>query len=58
MPEINCNEVIKIIKEIRSQDCGGWLKDCTTFHFTCRDGHEKRLDLMRLLDKLYKAAGC
>lgn len=46
-----------IIKEIRQVDCGGWLKDCQSGIFHCADGHEKRLELMRLLDKLYQVAG-
>lgn len=39
---------------VRKSDCGGWLKDCDTQLFTCRDGQEKRLELMRALDGLYK----
>lgn len=49
-------KLIKVCKAIRKADCGAWLKDCQG-SFTCADGREKRLELMRLLDKLYKVAG-
>lgn len=41
---------------IRKSDCGAWLKDCGTFSFRCSDGREKRIELSRLLDNLYKHA--
>ena len=47
--------MLEVVKDIRKSDCGGWLKDCNGL-FNCRDGREKRNELMRLLDKLYKAA--
>lgn len=51
------NDILEIVKLIRASDCGGWLKDCGTAMFTCcNDGREKRQELSRLLDQLYKAA--
>jgi len=55
--EYNEEEVKSIISEIRESDSGEWLKDCQTQLFTCREGREKRFELMRLLNKLYYAAG-
>ena len=52
-----CNVLLDAVKAIRASDCGAWLKDCQTGLFRCSDGREKRLELSRLLDKLYKAAG-
>lgn len=49
-------EILEVIKEIRKSDCGAWLKDCGTTMFTCADGREKRQELSRLLDKLYKVS--
>jgi hypothetical protein len=43
-------QVAQAIADIRKSDCGGWLKDGL-------EGREKRMELMRLLDTLYKAAG-
>ena len=51
------NDLLPTIKAIRASDCGAWLKDCHTGLFRCSDGHEKRLELSMLLDRLYKAAG-
>lgn len=50
------NAMEGVIKEIRESDCGAWLKDCGTVMFTCADGREKRQELSRLLDKLYKVS--
>ena len=47
--------LLEVVKGIRKSDCGAWLKDCNGIH-SCSDGREKRQELMRLLDKLYKAA--
>jgi hypothetical protein len=55
--EVGLSELLDAIKAIRKSDCGGWLKDCQSGLFHCSEGSEKRLELMRLLDKLYKAAG-
>jgi hypothetical protein len=49
-------EILKVIKEIRASDCGAWLKDCGSSMFTCADGREKRQELSRLLDKLYRVS--
>lgn len=49
-------EIMKAIKDIRESDCGAWLKDCRTGLFSCADGREKRYELSRLLDALYRAA--
>ena len=49
------NAMLETVKEIRKSDCGAWLKDCNGIH-SCSEGREKRQELMRLLDKLYKAA--
>lgn len=46
-----------VIKDIRKSDCGAWLKDCHGGLFRCSDGREKRQELCKLLDKLYKIAG-
>ena len=55
--QVPCSGVLSalldVVKDIRKSDCGGWLKDCDGL-FNCRDGREKRRELMRLLDKLYK----
>ena len=48
--------VLEAIKEIRKSDCGAWLKDCSAV-FRCSDGREKRQELSKLLDKLYKVSG-
>ena len=48
--------LLEAAKTIRESDCGAWLKDCAT-PYTCAEGREKRLELMRALDNLYKAAG-
>jgi len=53
---MDTEKILKIIKEIRKSDTGEWLKDCTTNSFRGGEGREGRLRLMRLLDKLYKAA--
>ena len=47
--------LLEVVRAIRKSDCGAWLKDCNGIH-RCSDGREKRQELMRLLDKLYKAA--
>ena len=47
--------LLEAVKGIRKSDCGAWLKDCNGIH-RCSEGREKRQELMRLLDKLYKAA--
>ena len=47
--------MLEVVKGIRKSDCGAWLKDCNGIH-RCSDGAEKRQELMRLLDRLYKAA--
>ena len=49
-------ELMDAVKAVRKSDCGGWLKDCQWI-FTCSDGREKRQELARLLDRLYKVAG-
>ena len=60
LAEVPCSGVLsallEVVKDIRKSDCGGWLKDCYSGTFNCRGGVEKRQELMRLLDKLYKAA--
>ena len=57
--DVRCNggldAMLEVVKSIRKSDCGAWLKDCNGIH-RCSDGREKRQDLSRLLDKLYKAA--
>lgn len=40
----------KIIREIRKFDCGAWL-------MTNSKGSSRRVELMKLLDKLYAEAG-
>ena len=47
--------LLEVVRGIRKSDCGAWLKDCNGIHH-CSEGREKRQELMRLLDKLYKAA--
>lgn len=48
--------LLEAVRAIRKSDCGGWLKDCTgVSNVTCRQGKEKRQELMRLLDALYSA---
>ena len=54
---MNTEKIREVVEEIRKSDTGEWLKDCTTMSFRCGEGHEARLELMRLLDKLYKAVG-
>jgi hypothetical protein len=49
-------ELVELVNEIRKQDCGGWLKECSSV-FRCSEGTEKRQEMARLLDKLYRAAG-
>ena len=49
--------LLDAVKAIRASDCGAWLKDCQTGLFRCSDGREKRQELSRLLDRLYRAAG-
>jgi len=49
-------KIIDAINAIRKSDCGAWLKDCDTFNFRCSEGREKRIELSRLLDGLYKAS--
>ena len=48
--------LVEVVKEIRKSDCGLWLKDCTFKISNCSDGREKRAELSKLLNKLYKAA--
>ena len=59
MTEVPCSTgldtVREVVGDIRKSDCGAWLKDCNGIHH-CSEGREKRQELMRLLDKLYKAA--
>lgn len=52
----NLTDVLDAVKAIRKSDCGAWLKDCNGV-FRCSDGRTKRQEMMRLLDKLYSAAG-
>ncbi|MCK5617050.1 hypothetical protein KAR91_85095 [Candidatus Pacearchaeota archaeon] len=56
--EVPCSEgldaLTEVVRDIRKSDCGAWLKDCNGIH-RCSEGREKRQELMRLLDKLYKA---
>lgn len=52
---IGLDALLEVVKDIRKSDCGAWLKDCNGIH-SCSEGKEKRQELMRLLDKLYKAA--
>jgi len=47
--------IIEAAKAIRKSDCGAWMKDCGTQLFTCAEGRAKRTELMKCLDKLYKA---
>ena len=49
--------LLDAIKAIRASDCGAWQKDCMGGLFSCSDGRAKRMELGRLLDALYKAAG-
>jgi len=49
-------EILAAIKAVRAADCGAWMKDCSGL-FHCSEGREKRQELSRLLDQLYKAAG-
>ena len=62
MVDVTCNvgldDMLEVVKEIRKSDCGAWLKDCTgSGIFNCSQGAEKRQELSRLLNKLYKASG-
>lgn len=50
-------KLIAAVKEVRDSDCGGWLKSCQSGLFSCADGEEKRLELMKKLNNLYKVAG-
>ncbi len=47
--------LVKCVDAIRKSDCGAWLKDCETHLFHCSEGHEKRMELSKLLNDLYKA---
>jgi hypothetical protein len=48
--EIDKNKAVNAaILAIRKNDCGAWLKENA-------DGHQKRIELMKLLDELYKVA--
>ena len=50
-------ELKKAIAAIRKSDCGAWLKDCSSIAgFNCSQGREKRIELSKLLDELYKTA--
>jgi len=49
---MDTNKIIEVIKEIRKEDTGEWLKECSEV-FHCSQGHNARMRLMRLLDKLY-----
>ncbi len=49
--------MLDAIKAIRASDCGAWQKDCMGGLFSCSDGRAKRMELGKLLDRLYKAAG-
>ena len=49
--------MLDAIKAIRASDCGAWQTDCMGGLFSCSDGRAKRIELGRLLDALYKAAG-
>jgi len=51
-PEIE--GLVKAIKAVRKSDCGAWMKDCSS-QFTCAEGRAKRIELMKRLDRLYKA---
>lgn len=44
-----CTDLLGVVRDIRKSDCGAWLKPGT-------DGEAKRIELMKLLDKLYKVA--
>ena len=48
--DIRSTDLLAVVREIRESDCGAWLKPGS-------DGEAKRLELMNLLDKLYKVAG-
>ena len=40
------------IQNIRDSDCGAWMKDCQ-YPFSCSEGRQKRLEMMKILDKAY-----
>lgn len=43
-------DLIAVIKRMRASDCGAWLKPNES-------GSMKRVELMKLLDELYKVSG-
>ena len=43
-------KILDAVRAIRKEDCGGWLADG-------ENGRQKRVELMKLLDQLYKACG-
>jgi hypothetical protein len=49
--------IVAVVKEIREQDCGAWLKDCISGISTCNQGTKQRFALAHLLGKLYRIAG-
>ena len=52
---VGLDALTEVVRSIRKSDCGAWLKDCNGI-YSCSEGREKRQELMRLLDELYKAA--
>ena len=52
------NELARVkqaVKNVKSRDCGAWLKDCASpMGITCSDGRDNRIFLMNALNDLYK----
>ena len=55
--DVRLNNLLNAVADIRKADCGGWMKDCMGSMHRCIDGADKRMELGRLLHKLYRAAG-
>ena len=54
---VSSMDLLNAVRELRKSDCGAWLKDCSSGLFTCGQGRDKRLELAKLLSRLYKVAG-